>query len=74
MIKVITSQEKDNKEIDYPCLMIRNGLIVLMTREGVGAVVREDDDGLSSKLGVYSISWIMSTFEPYKGTITLENG
>lgn len=57
----------------YPCLMEHNTKthVVLFTSNGVGNVVQTDSNNIS--LGYHSNAWLMNTFRPYVGTITLEN-
>ena len=68
----VTVNEKEQKEITYPCLMQSkyNELIVLFHNEGNGIVVRPNKDfNERSDLS----GWNMENFKPFHGTITLQN-
>ena len=75
MIKVTIPEKK--RSLDFPMLMERKaiGLIILATsvntRESslTGTVIKDD----SNRIGYWSTAWKETDFEPYTGTVTLEN-
>ena len=75
MKAVAISRCTEHKEhhISYPCLMISNldELVVLFISEGVGTAVNGASQ--SQVLGTYSSSWVMGSFTPYNGTVTITN-
>lgn len=63
-------------KIEYPCLMIQNigpstGSIIFFYKEKSGIVIYSTDNG--RYIGEQSDSWTMTAFEPYFGSVTLEN-
>ena len=70
-VKTSTSQIFKEK-FSYPKLMISdNGCIVLMNKPNEGTcIVRGNTSNL---VGNHYTGWIMSNFEDYAGTVTLEN-
>jgi len=76
MIKVTTSQEKESKEIDYPCLMESDGLILecldihhYIVRVPHTGVFKTGDNNCVEDAPPFNLEG----FTPYKGTITLQN-
>ena len=69
----ITTDSSTPKVRPYPKLMISTNLkqIVLMERHGRGSVLACGNS--SSGHGYLSVNWVMTLFEDYEGTITLEN-
>lgn len=71
-IEVIASPENYIPEWDYPCVMEgSHGLIVLMTSEGEGVVIKSNPH---HTLGSYAKNWAMGGFTPYIGSITITQG
>ena len=66
----LIKEEKDKKEINYPCLMQYNKegdpFVVLFIGKSKGVVV-------SDCTCCYVDYWDMSDFIPYKGKVVLEN-
>ena len=77
MIKVTIPEKKQS--LDFPMLMERKatGLIILATsvntRESslTGTVIKIKDD--LNRIGYWCTAWKETDFEPYTGTVTLEN-
>ncbi len=68
-----TVNEKTSEQAEYPCLMVSDcGLVWFMTGKGKGVRVSySQDDG--DEIGFYNRALNMSDFEPFHGTVTLEN-
>ena len=68
----VTVNGKEQKEITYPCLMEYkdSDLIVLFYTKLKGIVLIGN---ISYKKGDYSDTWNMRAFQPFHGTITLQN-
>ena len=65
-VRVISTDEKPV----FPCLMQHGrGIIVLFHSERCGLVVKNNHD----PIGEYREDWIMDSFEPFHGSVTLEN-
>lgn len=75
-MKVTINEKQTEGEVKYPCLMecveIKDKeFVVLMIGYECGVVI---DSGKSDyNMGHHSGRWDMSTFAPFKGSITLEN-
>lgn len=69
----VTLQEKPVKT-KYPYLGIftRDNVIVFFTEPDVGVCVYAGANPRNF-VGEYKTTWNMSVFEPYNGTVTLEN-
>ena len=69
----VTLQQKPVK-IKYPFLGIseHNNTIVFFTEPDIGVCVYA---GTTSRnfVGEYKTTWVMTVFNPYNGTVTLEN-
>lgn len=73
MIKVQVNEKKQVKEIEYPCLMVSStGAIVLFTEYKEGVLLRQGESFW--KEGHFASDWIMDSFTPFEGCITLSNG
>ena len=73
MRSTLVNKEEKAIEIKYPCLMISNDnqIVVLFDRRGSGYVVYSERQ--TQPFGYYSNSWVMPSFELFKGTIELTN-
>jgi hypothetical protein len=60
--------KKEDKQLEFPCLMILDNLIVLFTEHNKGTVV-----GGGTSLGHYSDEWDMDAFKPFHETVELSN-
>jgi hypothetical protein len=76
-MKSTVSEKPCESEVKYPCLMkYHKGYgIILFDKESCGTVV---DDGHSSggrfnHVGYYSETWKMNDYEPFHGSVCLEN-
>ena len=69
----VTVNEKEQKEITYPCLMKHQdrGLIVLFISDRAG--IRLKSDGTYDKTVKYLDTWNVEAFQPFHGTVTLQN-
>lgn len=66
-IKTRTTEE----ESKYPYLGINDGLIILFARPGKGTVLQAN--ALSMPVGISSINWDESNFEPFDDYVILSN-
>lgn len=57
---------------EYPSLFISEGLVVLMVEKGRGTVVHQGEYS-AYEVGYASSTWDMSSFNLFKGQLTLEN-
>jgi hypothetical protein len=74
-MEVTVKNEKANKVLDFPKLMIskEDGSIVLFTSNGVGACIYPLDDIIyHSKLANSYTTWEMDYFTDFKGEITIK--
>lgn len=69
---VNTTVKNKEKKLTFPCLMIvpSTGKIVLMSEAGRGTVIKGDEH---QNIGHYANTWLMSAFEVFQDSITLEN-
>ena len=77
-MRITTSPHSDQKEIEYPWLGISklDGSIVLFSEHGIGTVIKSEYSTVNSfspYIGYHGVTWDMSHFEGFNGTITLEN-
>lgn len=72
-MKTTVKRGDDTQKIDYPCLMMSrvSGNVVLFTSKGKGMCVHKGDSGWN--VGCYTELWDMNAFNPFNGTVTLEN-
>jgi hypothetical protein len=68
---IITTQPKPKQHI-YPWLGINaHNCIVLFYADNMGTVLRGEDSPLG--VGYHYALWDMDNFQPFNGTVTLEN-
>lgn len=73
-MKSTITNKSIGQAIQYPCLMVASdGDIVLFfgPSEGVAVHVTPEDGNV---IGEYCNTWKMHYFQPFHGTVTLENG
>ena len=65
---------REERDVKYPCLMEgkKGDLIVLFVSDGVGVALNDETGNYSEDWVVND--WVMDTFVPFKGSITLSNG
>ena len=72
-MKVIVTEKEKVKDIEFPCLMKYDDVIILATEingtEIKGTVVSKCVHGI----GYYATDWYAPSFKPFNGTITLQN-
>jgi len=69
MIESTIKTNSENQDIDFPCLMISDGgMIVLFEERGHGMVVTGDSH---RPIGDIGKCWGMSNFKPFYGEVTL---
>ena len=69
-IKVTINKKEVPEKSEYPCLKIsRLETLVYFTGPRAGTVLSAS----SGHVGEYSADWCESNFEPFNGTVTLEN-
>ena len=75
MIKVTVGEQKTQKEIPFPKLMINNnGGIVLFEKNKNGTVIKRDPEWCESDaVGSADSEWSMIGFTDFTGSITLQN-
>jgi len=73
-MKVEVTENKKEKEIEFPCLMYYsdNGMIIFVTKRN-DRTVSGFAMAKASQLGHYSDSWTLDQLTPFNGTITLSN-
>jgi len=73
MIKSTVKIEKESN-FNFPCIMISNydGSIVLFISESEGIYLDSGRDTCSNNIGKYSKYFVISNFQLFKGSITLE--
>lgn len=72
-MKVEVKENETEKELKFPCLMVRDSedkYIVLFSKCGCGTVISKSNN---HEIGDYYHTWLMSSFKPFNGTITLSN-
>ena len=74
-MKVEINKTEEKQEIKYPCLMkhLNSDLVVLFNNHYCGMVVVETNNNEFDKIGKYYEEWIIDSFTPFKGSITLSN-
>ena len=74
MIKVVETVKPD-VPVEYPCLRIgkTTGTVVLFNAHKCGTVIKSVPHNADCGVGDYRQDWIMDTFKPYNGTLTLSN-
>lgn len=76
-MKIIVNRLEKKQEIQYPCLMKwKDGdMIVLFRKEHSGVVVHRDGPIYSSSrvIGEYDEDFDMNQFEPFFGSLMMEN-
>ena len=66
--------KKEEKELQYPCLMIcTNNMVVLFSGFERGVCVKTGEGLAIDELGEHRTNWIMDKFKPLKGSVTLSN-
>ena len=69
----VKSVVEDEQEINYPCLMIGlGGMIVLFNKKGCGTIVSFNSSPIDC-IGEYQTNWVMSCFNTYTGKVELSN-
>lgn len=75
-MKIEINEQSKQAEVKYPCLMQRNNInarnqIVFFECESIGMVVASEEP--TQPIGHHREDWLMNTFHPFKGSITLSN-
>jgi len=55
-----------SNEIEYPCLMENESLVVCFSSDGVGHVVEVKKPHFNISVGIYKTDWTMGHFKPYE--------
>lgn len=75
-MKVTVTEKENEKDIEFPCLMKWDDIIILATKK-VGNEICGTTVNRSSgwNIGTYSDDWsgLKDGFKPFNGTITLSN-
>ena len=73
-IKTTVTDKDKQKESSYPRIMrvVETGILVLFQSHTSGTVVHTTDHRYALPVGHYSTSWNMSFFEPFHGSVTIE--
>ena len=67
-MKVTVTEKEKEKDIEFPCLMIKGDIVIIATY-----IDGKKMFGTSLKTGKYSENWSAELFKPFNGTITLQN-
>jgi hypothetical protein len=71
---IITTQPKPKQCYIYPWLGINeHNCIVLFYADSIGTVLRSAGEDSPLGVGYHSALWNMDNFQPFNGTVTLEN-
>ena len=73
-IKTTVTDKDEQKASSYPRIMrvIETGIIVLFQSRTSGTVVHTTDHRYALPFGHYASCWNMSSFEPFHGSVTIE--
>ena len=65
--------KKTKDEIQYPCLMVSDDLVVLFSSCRKGMTISQSLEYPNYKIGHYSATWDMPRFKVYSGSVELSN-